>query len=218
MARRPREVSGCLACPNWCTGAVTEPLVFQHGTAATAFQVAVGGWVAFELGMAVRQRFRVGGRPARDPTGLVLSACLAGSNFAALRLARDGPVPWPGGRVWPVAAGLVLIALGIGLRAWSIATLGRFFQYHIQVQAGHRVVTAGPYRYVRHPSYSGIALVLAGLALATGDVLSLAAVAILGGAGLTVRIRAEERQLTEALGAQYERFAAQRRRLMPGVW
>jgi protein-S-isoprenylcysteine O-methyltransferase Ste14 len=197
---------------------VTEPLVFQHGTAATAFHVTVGAWVAFELAMAVRQRLRVGGRPARDSTRFVLSACLAGSILASLRLGRDGPVRWPGGQVWPVAVGLVLIASGVGLRAWSIATLGRFFQYHIQVQAGHRVVTSGPYRYVRHPSYTGIALVLTGIALATGDVLSLAVVTILGGAGLTVRIRAEERQLTETLGAQYERFATQRKRLVPGVW
>ena len=125
---------------------------------------------------------------------------------------------WPGGRAWPVVGGLALIALGIGLRAWSIATLGRFFQYRIEVQAGHRLVTGGPYRYVRHPSYSGIALVLAGIALAMGDVRSLAAVAVLGGAGLALRIRAEERQLTEALGPEYERFAAQRKRLVPGVW
>jgi protein-S-isoprenylcysteine O-methyltransferase Ste14 len=197
---------------------VTEPLIFQPGTAATAFQVEVGGWVVFELAMAVRQRWRAGGRAARDPTGLVLSACLAGAIFAALRLGRAGRVPWPGPRAWPVAAGLVLIALGIALRAWSIATLGRFFQYRIQVQAGHRVVTAGPYRYVRHPSYSGIALVLTGIALATGDILSLAAAAVLGCVGLTVRIRAEERQLTEALGAEYERFAADRKRVVPGVW
>ena len=86
------------------------------------------------------------------------------------------------------------------------------------MQPGHRVVSDGPYRYVRHPSYSGIALVLIGIALATGDVLSVIVVAVLGSIGLTVRIRAEERQLTDALGAQYERFAAQRKRLVPGVW
>jgi protein-S-isoprenylcysteine O-methyltransferase Ste14 len=117
-----------------------------------------------------------------------------------------------------VVAGLVLIVAGIGLRAWSIATLGRFFQYQIKVQPGHRVVTGGPYRYVRHPSYTGIALVLTGIALACDDVLSLVAVAILGGVGLAVRIRAEERQLTQALGTDYERFAAERKRLVPGVW
>jgi len=117
-----------------------------------------------------------------------------------------------------VAAGLVLIVAGIGLRAWSIATLGRFFQYQIKVQPGHRVVTSGPYRYVRHPSYTGIALVLIGIALACDDVLGLVAVAILGGLGLAVRIRAEERQLTQALGDEYEHFAAGRKRLVPGVW
>ena len=131
---------------------------------------------------------------------------------------RRGRLLWPGGLVWPVVAGLVLMAAGIGLRAWSIVTLGRFFQYQIKVQPGHQVVTGGPYRYVRHPSYTGIAMVLAGIALASGDVWSLLAVAVLGGAGLAVRIRAEERQLTQALGGEYERFAAGRKRLVPGVW
>ncbi len=60
---------------------------------------------------------------------------------------------------------------------------------------------------------AGIALIGIGI-----DVLSLAAVALLGGAGLAVRIRAEERQLAHALGADYESFAAQRKRLIPGIW
>jgi protein-S-isoprenylcysteine O-methyltransferase Ste14 len=47
---------------------------------------------------------------------------------------------------------------------------------------------------------------------------SLVAVAILGGTGLAVRIHAEERQLTESLGAEYEQYAAGRKRLVPGVW
>lgn len=59
---------------------------------------------------------------------------------------------------------------------------------------------------------------LAGIALACDDVWGLLAVAVLGGIGLAVRIRAEERQLTQALGAEYERFAAGRKRLVPWVW
>ena len=195
-----------------------EPLVFQQGAAATAFKVAVVGWLGFEGVMAVRQRLRVGARLPRDPTALVVTACIAGAFVAAVRIGRNGPAPWPGGQVWPVVAGIALIVLGVALRAWSIATLGRFFQYHIEVQPGHRVVTEGPYRYVRHPSYSGLALILAGFALATGDVLSLVAVAVLGGVGLVVRIHAEERQLSDALGPEYERFAERRKRLVPGVW
>jgi hypothetical protein len=108
---------------------------------------------------------------------------LVAAVIAAEVLGRRGGLPWPGGLIWPVATGLVLIAAGIGLRARSIATLARFFQYQIQVQPGHRVVTGGPYRVVRHPSYSGIALVLAGIAQACDDVWSLVAVAVLGGVG-----------------------------------
>ena len=197
---------------------VAGPLVFQHGVAAPAFSVTLGVWVAFEVIMTIRQRRLVGGRPSHDPSGYVVWVALTGSVIAAVSIGRADPLPWPGGRVWPVVAGLALICVGIGLRAWSIATLGPFFQYRIEVQPGHRVVSDGPYRYVRHPSYSGVVLVLIGIALATGDVLSVIVVAVLGSIGLTVRIRAEERQLTDALGAQYERFAAQRKRLVPGVW
>jgi len=103
---------------------VAEPLVFQHGAAATAFKVALGVWVAFELVMTLRQGWRLGHRPARDPSGFVLGGCIGGAIFAAVRLGQAGRVPWPGGRTWPVVAGLALVVVGIGLRAWSIATLG----------------------------------------------------------------------------------------------
>jgi len=192
--------------------------VFRHGAAEVAFTVLLLTWAVFEAVMRGLQRLRATGPDARDPSYFVLVPALLAAIVAAEVLGRRGRLLWPGGLVWPVVAGLVLIAAGIGLRAWSIVTLGRFFQYQIKVQPGHRVVTSGPYRYVRHPSYTGIAMVLAGMALASGDVWSLPAVAVLGGAGLAVRIRAEERQLTQALGAEYERFAAGRKRLVPGVW
>ena len=194
------------------------PLAFRPGAAAVAFTVLLVTWVVFETVMRVLQRLRATGPDTRDPSYFVLLLALVAAVVAAEVLGRRGRLLWPGGLVWPVVAGLVLMAAGIGLRAGSIVTLGRFFQYQIKVQPGHQVVTRGPYRYVRHPSYTGIAMVLAGIALASGDVWSLLAVAVLGGAGLAVRIRAEERQLTQALGAEYERFAAGRKRLVPGVW
>ena len=199
---------------------MTEPLIFTGGAAADAFYAVAAAWAAFEGVMNIRQRWRAGhrGLGVRDPSYAVVTLCIAASVIAAVELGRHGGVPWPGGRLWPVIAGIVAIVAGIGLRAWSIATLGRFFQYQIEIQAGHRVVTTGPYRYVRHPSYTGIALALIGFALASDDVFSLLAVVVLGGIGLVVRIRAEERQLAEALGAEYERFAEHRKRLIPGVW
>ena len=193
------------------------PLVFRHGPAEAAFIIAVGTWVLFEAVMRVVQRLRAAG-PSDDRSFFVLLPAMAGAVIAAEALGRDGRLPWPGGRAWPAAAGIALIIAGIGLRAWSIATLGRFFQYQITIQPGHQVVTSGPYRHLRHPAYTAIALILAGIALACDDVWSLAAAAALGGVGLAVRIRAEERQLTQALGAEYQQFAAGRKRLVPGLW
>jgi protein-S-isoprenylcysteine O-methyltransferase Ste14 len=197
---------------------MTQPLVFTNGAVGTAFFAATGAWAVFELIMNVRQRWRAGRWRAHDPTYYLLYLCVAASIVAAELLGRRGSLLWPGGRIWPVAAGMTLLVAGVALRAWSIATLGRFFQYQIQIQAGHTVVTAGPYRWVRHPSYTGVAIAVMGVALASGDVLSLVAAVILTGIGLAVRIRAEERQLTQALGADYERFAAERKRVIPGIW
>jgi len=197
---------------------VVVPLVYRHGTAETVYSAALLVWVVFEFAGRVRQHLRSQGPASLDRSAFVLVPSLVAAVVVTQLLGRRGALVWPGGLLWPVVAGVVLMAAGIGLRAWSIATLGRFFQYWIKVQPGHRVVTGGPYRYVRHPSYTGLALVLAGLALASGDVWSLAAVAVLGGAGLAARIRVEERQLTQALGAEYEQFAAGRKRLVPGLW
>ena len=73
-------------------------------------------------------------------------------------------------------------------------------------------------RMLRHPAYTAVALILTGIALACDDIWSLIAATALGGTGLAVRIRAEERQLTNALGGDYEHYAASRKRLVPGVW
>jgi protein-S-isoprenylcysteine O-methyltransferase Ste14 len=194
------------------------PLIFRQGPTGAAFTAAVAAWLVFEFAMRIRQRRQASGPPAADLTYSVLVLCLVAAVIAAEVLGRRGRLLWPGGLAWPAVAGITLIAAGIGLRAWSIATLGRFFQYQIAIQPSHQVVTAGPYRHLRHPAYSAIALILTGIALACDDVWSLVAAAALGGTGLAVRIRAEERQLTQALGAQYERFAAGRKRLVPGVW
>jgi protein-S-isoprenylcysteine O-methyltransferase Ste14 len=194
------------------------PLIFRQGPAGTAFTVAVAAWLIFEFVMRIRQRRQASGPASTDPTYLVLVACLIAAVVTAEVLGRGGRAPWPGGLTWPAVAGVGLIVAGIGLRIWSIVTLGRFFQYQIDIQPGHQVVTGGPYRYLRHPAYSAVALVLAGIALACDDMWSLVAAAALGGVGLAVRIRAEEQQLTQALGAEYEHFAAGRKRLVPGVW
>ena len=199
---------------------MTQPLVFTPGPAQGALIGVSAAWWLFEAVMNVRQWLRAGrgNTVTRDPTYVLVYVTVAAAVIAAQVLGRRGGLLWPGGRIWPVVTGLTLIVACVAIRAWSIITLGRFFQYSIRIQSGHTVVTTGPYRFVRHPSYTGLSLGVAGYALACGDVWSLLAAAALAGVGLTVRIRVEERQLTESLGADYATFAAHHKRLIPGVF
>ncbi|HEY6500250.1 MAG TPA: isoprenylcysteine carboxylmethyltransferase family protein [Streptosporangiaceae bacterium] len=199
---------------------MTQPLVFTPGPAQGALVGVSAAWWLFEAVMNVRQWLRAGRgfTLTRDPTYVLVYVTVAAAVIAAQVLGRRGGLLWPGGRIWPVVTGLTLIVACVAIRAWSIITLGRFFQYSIRIQSGHTVVTTGPYRFVRHPSYTGLSLGVAGYALACGDVWNLLAAAALAGVGLSVRIRVEERQLRESLGADYATFAAHHKRLIPGLF
>lgn len=75
-----------------------------------------------------------------------------------------------------------------------------------------------PYRLLRHPSYSGLLLILLGLGLMLGTWLGLAALIVLPLIGMLIRIRVEESVLTGALGQEYVSYAAETKRLIPGAW
>ena len=120
---------------------------------------------------------------------------------------------------WPLfLLGLMLMAAGIAIRQWAIFVLGRFFTADVRVHPEQPVIDSGPYRWVRHPSYSGMIIFFVGLGLALSNWLSLVVLALVPTGGLTVRIRSEERALLAGLGEPYRRYAAARRRLFPGIW
>ena len=98
-----------------------------------------------------------------------------------------------GGCVSP--QGVTAIVLGSLGRQWAISTLGRFFTLNVQISEDQRVVTNGPYRWVRHPSYTADLLAFTGIGLALGNWLALLAAATLPLLGLLVRIHVEERAL-----------------------
>jgi protein-S-isoprenylcysteine O-methyltransferase Ste14 len=113
--------------------------------------------------------------------------------------------------------GLGLFALGCVLRGWPIFVLGRRFSGLVAIQPGHELVTDGPYRYVRHPSYLGMMLGLAGWALVFRSAVGLAATA-LGLLVLAARIDAEEALLASQFGEPYEEYRRRTWRLLPGVY
>jgi protein-S-isoprenylcysteine O-methyltransferase Ste14 len=138
------------------------------------FCVLVVGWALGE-GLATSPDRPMPGTLAL-PTGLVL---LAGHVTGVVEHVRTG-----GGSL----AGAALLAAGIALRLWSIATLGPLFATALE---SPRRITSGPYRWLRHPSELGLVLAAAGGALLLGSIAAtLAAVALLP--LIAVRCRRED--------------------------
>lgn len=124
----------------------------------------------------------------------------------------------PVGRLALFVAGIIAMVLGLALRAWSVIVLGRNFTVFVQVREAQPVVDTGPYRLLRHPSYSALLLVCLGIGLAIGNWLALLVVVVLPTVAILLRIRVEERALLAGIGEPYRRFAATRKRLIPWVW
>jgi protein-S-isoprenylcysteine O-methyltransferase Ste14 len=125
---------------------------------------------------------------------------------------------FPGNGWIYVGAGFLLMSAGEGLRLWATTLLGRFFQLVVVIQEGHRVVTGGPYRVIRHPAYAGTLLLVAGIGLALGNWLSLAILLVVTLLGHVPRIRVEERALEQSLGDAYRSYESATSRLIPGLW
>jgi len=116
---------------------------------------------------------------------------------------------------WAFYLGIFLMFLGVLVRQWAIAVLGRFFSLTVRVAEDHRVVVKGPYRLVRHPSYTGVLITFIGLALAVqswGALLVLLGVFSLS---FGYRMRVEEKALLSELGEDYANYMKRTKRLIP---
>ncbi len=118
---------------------------------------------------------------------------------------------------WQIA-GLGLVGSGLALRIWVRLTIGRLYSGKLQVKTGHRVVTSGPYRFVRHPGYDGILLEALGLIVGFSSLLGGLAWIFLLVPGFIYRIKVEEKLLIDEFGEEYGRYARSTRRLVPGVY
>lgn len=136
--------------------------------------------------------------------GVLLSVCGVGP-----RLPHG--VPW--GYV-----GAAVFAAGAVLRWWAIRHLGRFFTVDVAVSEGQRVVDDGPYRFVRHPSYTGLMLEFAGMGLALGYWPGFLVIVSLAFFALLRRIHVEEAALHAALGEPYAAYARRTKRLVPLIY
>ena len=120
----------------------------------------------------------------------------------------------PSGKGVAVAA-VVLFAAGLILRWWAIVTLGRFFTVDVTIERDHELVERGPFRWVRHPSYTGVLLAFVGWAVTLWNWVAMAVVLVPIFVAFVRRMNVEEDALSRALGERYVEYMKRTKRLIP---
>jgi protein-S-isoprenylcysteine O-methyltransferase Ste14 len=107
--------------------------------------------------------------------------------------------------LWLEALGIAITVAGLGFALWARAYLGTNWSSAVTVKVGHELVRTGPYRWVRHPIYSGMILAMLGTALDRQQLRGLVAVVLLY-AGFTLKSRIEERAMAGLFGSEYDDY------------
>jgi len=168
--------------------------------------------------LLLRRPGDVGGDADRRAKRLVIAAVWFGLVLAFV-LVKNVPALRVGADTWAtLLLGVAIACLGTLARAWSILTLGTFFRRDVMVETGQAVIRKGPYRWLRHPGYTGTLVNTFGLALAFGSWVGAALAVTIATLGHLPRIRVEEAELRDGLGEAYAGYASTTARLVPGVW
>ena len=190
--------------------------VFASGLGLVLFDFAYFVWIASEIFGAVlipRLRRRGATRVRRDRgSGLLVIVTVFVSISIAFAFGYAGIGMLPD---WVFYLGISLMFLGVLVRQYAIAILGRFFSLTVQIAEDHKVVEKGPDRLVRHPSYTGVLITFIGLGLAVQSLGALLLLLVVFGISFGYRIHVEERTLTSELGQDYVSYMKRTKRLIP---
>jgi protein-S-isoprenylcysteine O-methyltransferase Ste14 len=163
-------------------------------------------------------------KPTRRREGIAsrLSHMIPLAAGAALLAARHLPADWLSERFLPRAAfwfwpALSLVAFGLAISVAARVWLGGNWSGMVTLKQDHELVRSGPYRWVRHPIYTGLLLAVFGTAVAIGEWRGIIALALFAVAFL-YKIRIEERFLVDRFGAAYGRYREQVPALVPLAW
>jgi protein-S-isoprenylcysteine O-methyltransferase Ste14 len=177
-------------------------------------------WIAFEIWLVVRDRMQGKGKTVKDrgTRYYSIAAVILGITVASV-LNGISRFFFPGGRGYaPFWVGLGIMMLGFGLRIWAVATLGTSFRTTVETHSNQRAVRKGPYRLIRHPSYSGLVIMCLGYGIALMNWLSLVIAVVLPLVALVYRIHIEETVLASMIGSEYKEYQSQTKKLIPWVW
>ena len=151
----------------------------------------------------------------------LLHTLLAAAGFLLMFSEIGAPWPWLYLRVlprslWLDAVGIALTLAGFAFAVWARIHLGRNWSSSVTSKVGHELIRTGPYRWVRHPIYTGLLLALFGTALVRGQVRGLLAL-VLVYAAWKIKSRVEEQMMTSTFGEAYSTYAGATGAMFPRV-
>ncbi|MDH2900362.1 MAG: isoprenylcysteine carboxylmethyltransferase family protein [archaeon] len=196
--------------------------IFPSPFEAIVFYIIYAAWIISEIVGAVflpwlrrRSGFQVKSILDRGSRGVIFLGLFV-AIYISFSFAANSVAMLPtSGRSILFSTGILLMLLGIFVRQWAIATLGRFFSLSVRVAQGHKVVSNGPYRFVRHPSYTGALLSFAGMGLVLGSWGALLVILLMFGLVFGYRISVEEKALRINLKDDYVTYMKKTKRLIP---
>jgi len=195
-----------------------EPYFLANHLAGLLITTTMGAWGMMELAQRTNGPQREGATRIGGRHRIVVLACL----IATAAVVNVAPHLVPATAIRPgvvaFAVGYPILLGGLVLRGWSFKTLGKYFTHVVIVSSDQPVIAAGPYRLLRHPSYTGILLAALGLGLAAANWAGLAVLMLLVAMPLLIRIHNEENALLATLGDRYRGYARTHKRLVPLVW
>lgn len=186
---------------------------------AIAWQILYCAWVLSEIWIAIATRTRSGKGQVRDRgTFLLLWVVIVSSLTIGIwfgEVSTLGRIPHA---EWMRVTGLILLVLGLILRWSAVLSLGKAFSSNVAIRDAQRVRTTGLYRWMRHPSYTGLILLFIAIGLHARNWIALLIIVIPPTFMLLRRIHVEEIALREHFGGEYIDYSQKTRRLFPGIY
>src|SRR5260370_39302080 len=185
-----------------------------HPAAALPLAGTLAVWLVIEFRKGLNRRAEATNTD-RGSLAFLRASVVAGALFAALA-SKVGATAFSYGLVI-FCISLAIAWAGIALRWWSFRTLGRYFTFTVMTSANQPVITSGPYRYLRHPSYAGLLLIIVGIGFSSGNWLSLACLIFFPMLAFLYCIRVVQPGLSATLADASPTYSSGRKRLIPFV-
>ena len=171
-----------------------------------------------EISLAMMKRSRGGEAQSEDRGSMrLLWLCVAAGMAMAVAAQWVAPARIAAPRSAVASVALVLLVGGLALRWAAILTPGRLFTVDVAIHSDHAVVQRGLYRYMRHPSYTGLLVAFVGLGAYFGNWLSILGLLAPVTLGVLHRVATEERALHRSLGPAYADYCGKTKRFLPGL-